>query len=86
MVFVTLVLYLFALLVLFLNAWRILRLNALLPTRERPVGEKKAPLSCGPKNHPGLSLSRFWLLPGFVCQRPHVCDFDLLFLAVILVG
>ncbi len=29
---------------------------------------------CGP-NHPGLSLSRFM---ATTCQRPHVCDFDLL--------
>ena len=32
---------------------------------------KESPLLVAP-NHPGLSLSWFWLLPGFVCQRPHV--------------
>ena len=33
---------------------------------------KESPLLVAP-NHPGLSLSRFWLLPSFVCQRPYHC-------------
>lgn len=51
--------------------------------RVRRLVVKESPLLVAP-NHPWLSLSRFWLLPSCVCQRPYHCACDLL-LAVILV-
>ncbi len=41
------------------------------------ITEKSAALA--ETNHPWLSLSRFWLLPSCVCQRPYHCACDLLF-------